>query len=261
MNGLYAGHNWENFKESPWTNTVPPPPGERWKMTACVCSLINEPDEVNFPHAGLEMNNLRPMPSGKVRHSIYEPQSHNHSPKHRAMKSLLHAATLTIAILATGLACRAQNVYSINGVVEGTFLAAKHRPDEIAIWGCRDGSGAQASRVEWYVSTNALAKQPRWDGLSAEVPLSARKACALALPLVRERLPHVRSWAVESILLRKPYLGEPEVYPDVWYYEIHFKPRSPQDPAEKEYDTRHCAATQIVLLDGTVLPQTVLKRK
>jgi hypothetical protein len=182
-------------------------------------------------------------------------------PKLRAMKSLFHAATLTTAILAAGVACRAQNVYSINGVVEGTFLAAQHRPDEIPIWGCSDGSGAQASRVEWYVSTNALAKQPRWDGLSAEAPLSARKACALALPLVREHLPHVKSWAVESILLRKPYLGEPEAYPDVWYYEIHFRPSAPQDPTKKEYDTRQCAATQIVLLDGTVVPQTVLKRK
>jgi hypothetical protein len=193
---------------------------------------------------------------------ITDQPSLNHSyPKLRAMKSLFHAGTLTTAILAAGVACRAQNVYSINGVVEGTFLAAQHRPDEIAIWGCRDGSGAQASRVEWYVSTNALAKQPRWDGLSAEVPLSARKACGLALPLVRERLPRVKSWAVESILLRKPYVGEPEVYPDVWYYEIHFKPSASRDPAKKEYDTRHCGATQIVLLDGTVVPQTVLKRK
>jgi len=176
------------------------------------------------------------------------------------MKNPLYRAILTASMLVAGMSCQAQ-VYSVNGVSPYSFLPAPHRPDEIKIWGCSYQSGDQASCVEWYVSTNALAKQPRWDGLTAVVPFSARKACALALPHVLERFPHVKSWSVESVLLRKPYLGELDVYPDVWWYEITFKPRAAEDRAQKEYQAGYCAATQIVLLDGTVVPQTVLKKK
>ena len=112
-------------------------------------------------------------------------------------------------------------------------------------------------RVEWYVSTNALAKQPRWDGLSVEVPLSARKACTLALASVRKRLPQVQVWSVESVLLHKPYSGER----DVWCYQITFTPGGLDARARKEYQAGYYAVTQIVLFDGTVVPQTVLKRK
>jgi hypothetical protein len=183
-------------------------------------------------------------------------------PKVRVMKNLIYRAMFTASTLAAGVLCQAQsNVFSINGVSPASFLPAPHRPDEIKIWGCSYELGHQASSVEWYVSTNALAKQPRWDALSSEVPLSARKACSLALPHVRERLPHVQAWSVDSVLLRKPFLGESEVYPDVWWYEITFKPRGPKDRAQREYQAGYCAATQIVLLDGTVVPQTVLKKK
>jgi hypothetical protein len=178
------------------------------------------------------------------------------------MKNLLYGAILTVSIVAGGVICQAQsNVYSINGVSLDSFLPAPHRPDEVKIGSCTYGSGAQGSRVEWYVSTNALAKQPRWDGLSAEIPLSARKACALALPHVRERLPHLKSWSVESVLLRRPYLDLRDVFEDVWWYEIHFTPSAPEGRARAEYQAAYYAATQIVLLDGTVVPQTVLKKK
>ncbi len=55
------------------------PPGERWTKTSLFWSLINEADKVTFWQVGLKMNDLRQMPSGKVRHSIYELLSHNHS--------------------------------------------------------------------------------------------------------------------------------------------------------------------------------------
>ena len=178
------------------------------------------------------------------------------------MKNQLCRTILTASLLVAGvIRCQSQNVYSINGVSADSFLPAPHRPDEIKIWGCNYSSGPQTSSVEWYVSTNALAKQPRWDGLTAEVPFSARKACALALPHVRERLPEIQSWSVDSVLLRKPYLGAVELYPDVWWYEITFKPRAPEDEGQKAYQAGYCAATQIVLLDGTVVPQTVLKKR
>jgi hypothetical protein len=181
-------------------------------------------------------------------------------PKGRLMKTLLNAVILATSIVAAGVVCQAQ-VYSINGVSPDSFLPAPHRADEIKLWSCTYGSGPQAQSVEWYFSTNALAKQVRWDGFSAEVPMSARRACALALPRVRERLPGVRSWSVESVLLRKPYLGELDLFPEVWYYQITFIPRASEDRGRKDYQADYYAATQIVLLDGTVVPQTVLKKK
>jgi hypothetical protein len=183
-------------------------------------------------------------------------------PRIRVMKDLLCRAMLSASMLTGGAICQAQsNVYSINGIAWDTFLPAPHRPDEIEIWSYTYGSGAEASRVEWYVSTNTLAKQPRWDGLSAEVPLSARKACALALLRVRERLPRIQLWTVESVLLRKPYLSGRDAFPDVWWYEITFAPHASEDRSRADYQAGYLATTQLVLLDGTVVPQTALKRK
>ena len=182
-------------------------------------------------------------------------------PQIRVMKSLFCRAILAASLLAASVVCQGQHVYSINGISEDSFLPAKHRPNEIKLASCTYGSGAQGARVEWYVSTNALAKQPHWNSLSAEVPLSPRKACVLALPHVRERLPHVQSWSVESILLRKPYLDLIGAFPDVWWYEITFTPSAPADRAGMDYRVGYYAATQIVLLDGTVVPQTTLKKK
>ncbi len=179
------------------------------------------------------------------------------------MKGLVYRVALVMVILTAGATSRAQstNVYSVNGVSADTFLPAPHRPNEIVLWSCTYGTGPHAARVEWYVSTNALAKQPRWDGLSTEVPLSARKACTLAMPFVRQRLPHLQSLSVDSVLLRKPYLGERDKFPGVWYYEINFKPSAPEDRARAEFKDGYYATTQIVLLDGTVVPQTVLNRR
>ncbi len=73
-----------------------PTPRERWKRQGSFWALIYEPDEVNFGHAGLKMNDLRQMPSGKVRHSIYEPRSHNHSSTNIIMRVVL-AFTMLIA--------------------------------------------------------------------------------------------------------------------------------------------------------------------
>jgi hypothetical protein len=184
-----------------------------------------------------------------------------HYPQIRVMKDLLYRAILAASLLAASVGCQGQNVYSINGISEDSFLPAPHRPGEVKLASCTYGSGAQGARVEWYVSTNALAKQPHWNSLSAEVPLSPRKACVLALPHVRERLPHVQSWSVESILLRKPYLDLIGAFPDVWWYEITFTPSAPADRAGMDYRVGYYAATQIVLLDGTVVPQTTLKKK
>src|SRR5947199_3383628 len=108
------------------------------------------------------------------------------------MKNLLYGAMLTAAIVAGDVICQAQsNLYTI-GLSSSTFVPAAHGADEILV-GCYSYEAKdRSSRVEWYVSTNALAKQPRWDGLSAECPLSLRKACALALEHIRQRFPTVQ---------------------------------------------------------------------
>lgn len=178
------------------------------------------------------------------------------------MKNLLCLAILPIAALGAGLICQAQsNVYSIGGMSPDSFLPAVHRPDEIKLWNSAYGSGLQTSCVEWYVSTNLLAKQPHWDGLSTEVPLSARKACALSLPYVRKAFPRTKSWSVEEVILRKPYLGVSDAYPDVWWYQVTFRPSASEDRDSKDFQRGYYAGIQIVLLDGTVVPQTVLQKK
>jgi len=169
------------------------------------------------------------------------------------MKTLLKAAMVSASIFTMGAVCQAQ-VYS-------SFSPGPHRADEIQLWGCSYESGSYSSYAEWYISTNTLAKQVHWDGLSTEVPLSTRKACALALPHVREAIPTIQSWSVDSVLIRRLSMDYIDLFPDVWYYQIIFTPSAPEDRIRADYQANYCAATQIVLMDGTVLPQTVQKKK
>lgn len=174
-------------------------------------------------------------------------------PKARVMNTLLSVAMLVASISATSVVCQAQ-VYS-------SYLPAPHRADEVTLMTFNYSSGPYNTSVEWFVSTNKLIKQFRWDGLSAEVPLSARKACVLALPHVRERISGIQSWSVESVVMERLSLHDCDLFPNVWFYKITFAPRALEDRERADYQTNFCAATQIVLLDGTVLPQTLQKRK
>jgi hypothetical protein len=174
------------------------------------------------------------------------------------MRNRLPQMILTAAAVAAFVICQAQ-VYSVGG--SGSFVPASPRPDEIKITSYTYQAADQTSCVEWYVSTNTLAKQPRWDGLSAEAPLSARKACVLALAHVREHFPEVQSWSVKSVNIRNPHPDQGEAYPDVWCYEITLTPRDPQLRARVERQASVAPTMQIVLFDGTVVPPTVLKRK
>ncbi|MCX6924775.1 MAG: hypothetical protein NT154_16405 [Verrucomicrobia bacterium] len=166
------------------------------------------------------------------------------------MKSSLFKVILVSAVVAACVICRGQ-VYSVNGK---PVVPPPERPGEIVVttWGFADDGQAI-----WYASTNTLAKQPPWDGFSAEPPLTIRKACALALPQVRKHYPEIESWSVESVRLCKP---EAKMYPDVWCYEIKLMPRDPKLRARIEHQPSSFATQQIVLLDGTVLP-IVLRKK
>jgi hypothetical protein len=126
-------------------------------------------------------------------------------------------------------------------------------------------AGSSESFVEWYVSTNALLKQPLWDGFSTEIPLSAKKACDLALPRVRDQVPQVRAWGVEHIFLRNLFSGGASghmySYPNVWCYQITFMPSDPVERESIKKQPTGYAMTQIVLLDGTVVPPTVIRNQ
>jgi hypothetical protein len=178
------------------------------------------------------------------------------------MKNLLHRAVFVVSVVAAAAICQAQsNVYSINGLVLGSFLPAPHRSGEVMVSSYTySEAGSASARAEWYVSTNTLAKQPRWDGFSVEYPLSLRKACALAVQHARERFPEVQSWSLKSACLRNPYPDDGRAYPDVWCYEITLTPRDPEVRTRIEGQTTF-GGMQTVLLDGTVVPVTVLKKK
>jgi hypothetical protein len=180
------------------------------------------------------------------------------------MKNHFAKVILPTAIIATCMSCQAQ-VYSQG--MPGSFVPAPHRPDEIEITSYDYAASNETSCVEWYVSTNILAKQPRWDGLSVEAPLSVRKACALALRPVRERFPEVQSWTVKSVSMFNPYPDDPDhpdeerANQDIWCYEIVLMPRDLQVRARLEQRASAVAEMQIVLLDGTVVPPRLLKKK
>jgi len=174
------------------------------------------------------------------------------------MKNHLSKVVLAAAIVAARVICQAQ-VYSVGG--SGSFVPAPHRADEIKVTSYSYTAVDQSSLAEWYVSTNILARQPRWDGFSIETPLSIQKACALALSHVREHFPEIQSWSVKTVRMFNPYPDEGNAYPDVWCYEITLTPRDPQVRAQVEHQASIFATMQIVLLDGTVVPPTVLKKK
>jgi hypothetical protein len=178
------------------------------------------------------------------------------------MKNRLAKVLLPAAIVAARMSCQAQQVYSSS--VGSFFPAPQHSPDEISVYSYsfKDSSN-ETTCVEWDVSTNILARQPRWDGFSVEAPLSIRKACALALRPVRGCFPEVQSWSVNWFIMFNPYRDEPiTAQQDIWCYAITLVPRDPLVRVHLEQQAASGAAeTQIVLLDGTVVQPRVLKKK
>jgi hypothetical protein len=138
------------------------------------------------------------------------------------------------------------------------------RSDEVRVASVIGSAGSQNSFVEWYVSTNILSAQPRWDGLSSEVPLSIGKACGLALPYVQKQVPEVQKWSIETVFAENLYrggeTGHMYSYPDIWYYEITFMPTDPLEKTKIENQSFGYALTQIVLLDGTVVKPTIVRQ-
>jgi hypothetical protein len=176
------------------------------------------------------------------------------------MRSIVLLTAIIAASATTADFCRGQsNVYSIGG--SSSFEPAPHNPDEVMVGSYTYEAASRSYRVEWYVSTNLLAKQPHWDGVSAEAPLSAGKACALALKHARGRFPQVRSWSLKSLSLRNPLYDDTKGYPGVWCYEIILAPRDAEARNRMDQEASYFAGMEIVLLDGTEVPSVKLKKR
>lgn len=187
------------------------------------------------------------------------------------MRNRLPKGILGMAAIAARVICQAHtNVYSTNipsfaernGLTNSRFVQREvhvpHQADEVSLSSYTSYDGSNSWGAAWFVTTNTLAKQPRWDGISSEAPLSSHKACALAVRHVRDQFPEIKSWSVESIELRHPYLDQIHPSPDVWIYAITFKPRAPAVLIES---STNCCLSQFVLLDGTVVPPRFTKQE
>jgi hypothetical protein len=132
--------------------------------------------------------------------------------------------------------------------------------DEIRITAAGGYSGSNFVRVEWRVPRSILAGQPQWDGLTGDVPLAPAKACALGLGRVREQFPSIKDWCVLTINMRNLIGIGDEVnttaLPNVWYYEINFRPRDASLSRKFLKEVGDLPLAQIVLFDGTIVPQT-----
>ena len=119
-------------------------------------------------------------------------------------------------------------------------------------------SGRRFTRTDWYVARSQLDRQPRWDGMSTNAPLSVEKACTIAVADVKKRFPAVGNWLVETVALRNLVIGgegdNTYSYPGVWCYEVTFVPADAA--TRKKFDTEvgDQPLTRVVLLDGTLVP-------
>ena len=176
------------------------------------------------------------------------------------MKCRLSKGILTATAIAARMTCSGQ-VYSqsipsfternsvseatpTNNSCECTFPTVDRGGVNICIASNSVTSGTNSSYLAWIVSTDVLATQPKWDGISNSIPLTIDEACGLILPQVRKRFPEVPTWTAQSISLRKP---APDSFPNLWCYEFVF-----------DEQTNAYAKRAFVLLDGTVVLPTII---
>jgi len=145
----------------------------------------------------------------------------------------------------------------------GTHLAQSTNTNDIRIASRAGNVGGRIAGAEWHVERAVLDRQPQWDVLLSDPPLTVHRACALAFPDVQRRFPDVRDWVVDYVILRNllvaQYPAHLYSFPNVWAYEVTFKPKDLTAKERLERDFGDHALTQIVLLDGTVVPPQALK--
>lgn len=133
------------------------------------------------------------------------------------------------------------------------------RSNEVQLSSRAQAAARQLRQTEWWVEREAVERQPHWDGLTTDPPLTVQKATARALLEVRRRFPEVQEWLVHTVFLRNLLLVEGKTgsmysYPNTWVYEIEFTPKD-EAQREKLQDSADVhGLTQVVLLDGTIVP-------
>lgn len=134
--------------------------------------------------------------------------------------------------------------------------------NEVCISSRAQIADGQLRQSEWWVARDVIERQPRWDLLTAEPPFSTHKATALALPKVSALFPEVKEWVIVAFYTRNLQTGGTKgnmySYPNVWVYEIEFRPKD-EKLREKLLDSaRVHGLTQVILLDGTIVsPRSV----
>ncbi|HTR41301.1 MAG TPA: hypothetical protein VMH87_06760 [Pseudomonadales bacterium] len=184
--------------------------------------------------------------------------------KYRPHKVILTAAAITARVTCSGQVysqsvgsffgeINTTNIGSVISVTnrdnsnkEYTFPSPNHYGVNVTIASESVTSATNSFHVVWIISTDVLATQPRWDGVSNDLPLEVSKAYTLILPQVHKQFPGIQKWAVQSISLCKPL---PDSFPNFWCYEFIF------DESTNTYPKR-----AFVLLDGTVVLPTVISQ-
>jgi len=144
-----------------------------------------------------------------------------------------------------------QNAANANDSIEPTVEIAK----------ITDISMGTKQEMRWLVTTNTLNHQPRWDGLTSEVPLSSAKAAAKCLVKVQELHKDIKDWVVQSILIRNlscdPKFRGFQSCSNIWFYQIRVIPRNIRQAHELEDLGRDQNLFQVILMDGTVVEPNI----
>jgi hypothetical protein len=123
-------------------------------------------------------------------------------------------------------------------------------------------AGGRLRQTEWWISKAVIERQPHWDALTAEPPLSVHQACSIALPAIKERFPAVHDWLVDTVYVRNLiYATKPDgslaSYPNTWAYEITFIPADKKARENFQNAVDVGSLTEVVLFDRTLVqPRT-----
>jgi hypothetical protein len=172
---------------------------------------------------------------------------------------------LSLAMWCFAIACNRNQPTASNKTIvsNGTVIPPTVPPPGAVTIGSMLIGGVHSTSVAWYVSTNVLSAQPKWDGFTKQPPLSVQSACEIALAPVREKLPQIRTWLVAQVDLRNLFdRTGPDMHSfrNVWCYQITFTPSDPDEKANMEEGGLQFATTQMVLLDGAIVSPSVTVR-
>ena len=128
--------------------------------------------------------------------------------------------------------------------------------DEVKIASSARIWGTTNSLTEWYVSTNVLLRQPKWNVATEAVPLTESKACLLAEGAVSCQYPKISGWKIGAMRRTTASWTGPDTNPTLWVYAIEVIPEDEEQAWVFEHSLTN-QTTHIILKDGTVVaPRT-----